>query len=183
MHKLITITLTILCFFMVHFTTSAQEQYGKTLNLGLGVGGNSGYSRYIGRSIPVFTANYELNVAKNFTLAPFISFYSFRDKYYWSNNNYTYSETVIPIGIKGTYYFDELLNANSRWDFYAAGSLGFALVNSHWGEGYDGDKNHFNKGNGGFLDIHLGVEYHFNSNIGMFVDVSTGVSTLGIAIH
>lgn len=183
MQKLITVTFTILCFFIVQFTTSAQEQYGKTLNLGLGVGGNSGYSNYAGRPIPVFTANYEFNVANNFTLAPFISFYTFRDKYYWSNNNYTYSETVVPIGVKGTYYFDRLLNATSPWDFYAAGSVGFAIVNSRWDDGYDGDRKHFNKGNAIFADIHIGAEYHFNSRIGMFLDLSTGVSTLGIAIH
>jgi hypothetical protein len=36
------------------------------------------------------------------------------------NNNYYYHETIIPIGVKGTYYFDQIFNANSDWDFYMA---------------------------------------------------------------
>ena len=168
----------------------AQEQapaakYGKTLNLGLGVGGYSGYYGYVGRSLPVFHINYEFDVAKNFTLAPFISFYSYRKGYYWGNNNknYYYHETVIPIGGKGTYYFDDLLKANSKWDFYLAGSLGFAIVNSSWDNDYYGDKDYYKHGSSLFVDLHIGTEYHFNNHLGAFLDLSTGVSTIGLAIH
>src|SRR4051812_23236376 len=95
--KIILSLLLILTVFQ--FKGFAQEQYGKTLNLGLGIG----YYGYVGRSLPVFHANYELNVAKDFTLAPFVTFYSFSNDYYWGNKNYpyryyTYRETVIPIG-------------------------------------------------------------------------------------
>ena len=65
------------------FTCYAQETYGKTLNLGLGVGGYSGYYGHVGRSLPVFHVDYELDVAKNFTVAPFINIYSFSNSYYW----------------------------------------------------------------------------------------------------
>jgi hypothetical protein len=34
------------------FTGYAQETYGRTLNLGLGVGGYSGYYGHVGRSFP-----------------------------------------------------------------------------------------------------------------------------------
>ncbi len=161
------------------FNTHAQESHGRTLNLGLGVGGYSGYYGYVGRSLPVFTINYEIDVARNFTLAPFVSFYTFsgnRDTYY-------YHETVVPIGVKGAYYFDQALNASGNWDFYMAGSLGFALVNSRWDDGYTGDTKYFHNGNGLFLDLHIGTEYHFNDRIGTFLDLSTGVSTLGLAFH
>jgi hypothetical protein len=107
-----------------------SENHGRTLNLGLVIGGHSGYFGYIGRSLPVFHINYEFDVARNFTLAPFISFSTYRNGYYWSNNNYYYHEIIIPIGVKGTYYFDQILNTNSDWDFYLAGSLGFAIVKS-----------------------------------------------------
>ena len=95
--------------------TTSSEKYGNTLNLGFGIGGYYGYYSYIGRSLPVFNINYELDIARNFTLAPFVTFYTYKDKYY--------RETVIPIGAKGSYYFDNLLNAGSNWDFYLAGSL------------------------------------------------------------
>lgn len=169
-------------------TYSSGEEFGHTLNLGLGIGGYSGYYGYIGTTLPVFHIDYEFELAKSFTLAPFISFYSYRRGYYWGNHNdpqnfYYYHETVIPIGVKGTYYFDDLLHANAKWDFYLAGSLGFAIVNSHWDAGYPGDINYYRHGNPLFLDLHIGTEYHINSNIGLFLDLSTGVSTVGLAIH
>ncbi len=173
---------------MMNLQLSAQEKYGKTLNLGLGLG----YYGYAGYNMPVLHANYEFDVAKDFTLAPFISYYSYRHNYYWGNKNYPYRwyryrETVIPIGVKGTYYLDDLVNANSKWDFYAAGSLGFAIVKTTWEDGYYGERNIYRNAYSGstplYLDLHLGTEYHFNDRIGMFLDLSTGVSTLGIAIH
>jgi hypothetical protein len=177
------ITITILSLFLTTYTASAQEHHGKTLNLGLGVGGYSGYSKYAAHSLPVFNINYEFDVARNFTLAPFISFYTYSDRYYWSNAYYTYRETVIPVGVKGTYYFDELLKAHAKWDFYAAGSVGFAVVNSRWQAGFDGDKNHFHRGNSLFADLHVGAEYHFSRGAGVFLDLSSGISTIGLAIH
>jgi hypothetical protein len=183
------------CFLSLSLSLSAQknisgEQYGKTFNIGLGVGGYSGYYGYIGRSVPVVTLNYEIDVAKSFTLAPFIGIYSFSNRYYWGDNNrnypyrnYTYRETVIPIGLKATYYFDDLLQAGSDWDFYLAGSVGYAIVNTRWDNDYYGDKDYYKRGNPLFLDLHIGAEYHFNSHIGAFLDLSTGVSTVGLAIH
>lgn len=117
----ITISNSISCFAQ---ETTQNNSYGKTLNLGLGIGGYAGYYGYAGRTLPVLHLNYELDVAKDFTLAPFISYYSFSRNYYYGNNslnhpfkNYTYREVVVPIGVKGTYYFDDILNANSKWDF------------------------------------------------------------------
>ena len=172
---------------------SAQKRtyasaYGKTLNLGLGIGGYSGYYGYVGRSVPVFHINYEFDVANSFTLAPFISFSTYRDSYWWGDNThpnayYDYHETIIPIGIKGTYYFDQLLNANYNWDFYLAGSLGFVIRNVSWDSGYYGDKYIYHDASPLFLDLHIGTEYHLNKRLGLFLDLSTGVSTIGLAFH
>ena len=162
-----------------------QEKYGKTANLGLGIG----YYGYINHSVPVLHFNYEFDVAKDFTIAPFITFYSYRYDHYWGNPNkpykyYTYRRMVIPIGAKGTYYFDDLLDANAKWDFYMGASLGLNLYRETWSDGYEGDRD-FYRGHRSnvYLDLHAGAEYHFNERIGMFLDLSTGVSTIGIAIH
>lgn len=168
-------------------STSANK-YGGALNLGLGIGGYYGYYGYAGRTLPVIHIDYEFDVAKNFTLAPFLNFYSFSKSYYWGNKDnpyryYNYHETVIPFGLKGTYYFDDFLGASSDWDFYLGGSLGTAVVNRSWDSGYKGDVNYYNHGRPLFLDAHLGAEYHFNNNIGAFLDLSNGISTVGIAIH
>jgi len=182
------ILLTILFAGIFHFSGQAQEKYANTWNLGLGVGGYSGYYRYAGRSIPVFTVNYEFATARDFTLAPFASIYTFSDSYTWGNANnpdrsYNYNEIVIPIGVKGTYYFDRILGATSPWDFYLGASLGFALVHSRWENGYNGDKNYYHGGSPIFLDLHIGTEYHVNNRLGIFLDLSSGVSTIGLAIH
>lgn len=148
-----------------------HEKYGKTFNMGLGIG----YYGYAEQSMPVIHFNYEFDVAKDFTLAPFITFYSYRQN--------RYHQTVVPIGVKGTYYFDRLVKADSKWDFYLAGSLGFAIINTKWDDGYEGKLSH-NEGAGPlYLDLHIGTEYHFNNKIGAFLDLSTGVSTIGISIH
>ena len=152
------------------------EKYGNTLNLGLGVGGYSGYYEYVGHSLPVFSINYEFPVANNFTLAPFATFVTYHDD---SNG---YRETVIPVGGKGTYYFDQILGAGSDWDFYLAGSLGFSIVKSTWDNGYYRDVN-YHSVDPLFLDLHVGAEYHLSKKVGLFLDLSTGVSTVGIAFH
>ncbi len=169
-------------------TKKAPSAYGNTLNLGVGIGGYAGYYGYIGHNLPVFNINYEFTVAKNFTLAPFISFYTYKRTYYWGGNDhdyryYNYKQTVVPIGVKGTYYFDDLLHAGSKWDFYLAGSIGYTIVRTSWDDGYYGDRNYYKTPNQLYLDLHIGTEFHVNKNIGLFLDLSTGVSTVGIAIH
>jgi len=176
-----TITLTIILAFLLSATSifaqksNYSENHGGTLNIGLGVGGYYGYYGYIGHSLPVFNLNYEFSVANNFTLAPFATFYTYR-----SDN---YRETVIPIGAKGTFYFDQLVNANPNWDFYLAGSLGFSIINSYWDSDYTGDRTYYHKSSPLFLDLHLGTEYHLSNRLGIFLDLSTGVSTVGLAFH
>jgi hypothetical protein len=178
-----TIAATLLLFLMIAGTNlSAQrqrathsEKYGNTLNLGLGIGGYSGYYGYAGHTMPVLHINYEFDVAKNFTLAPFATFFSYRDNHY--------RETVIPIGGKGTLYLDKALNANPNWDFYLAGSLGFSIVSASWDSNYYGDRGYYQAADPLFLDLHAGAEYHLTNKLGIFLDLSTGVSTIGLAIH
>lgn len=151
------------------------EQHGRTLNLGAGIGGYSGYYGYIGRTLPVFDINYEFNVANSFTLAPFATFYTYRGDHY--------RETVIPVGVKGTFYFDQLFRANPDWDFYLAGSLGFAIITSTWDTNYNGDRTYWTSPGALFLNLHIGAEYHLTEQFGVFLDLSNGVSTFGLAIH
>ncbi len=164
---------------------TGSESHGNTLNLGVGIG----YYGYIGHTLPVVHADFEFNVARNFTLAPFITVYSYQNYYYWGNPNYPYKDyyyrqTVIPIGMKGSYYFDELLRAGSRWDFYLAGSLGFAIRKTVWESGYYGEETVISQGVSGlYLDGHIGAEYHMNNHLGLYLDLSSGISTFGLAVH
>lgn len=167
----------------------SHEKYGNTLNLGAGIG----YYGHVGRSLPVGMMNYEFDIAKNFTLAPFVGIYSYQNHYYWGNPNkpfddpsyrmYSYRATAVLVGAKGTYYFDQLFRAGSKWDFYAAGSAGFIFRNVIWENDYYGDKHVYQTASPLYLDAHIGSEYHFNKRAGMFLDLSTGVSTFGFALH
>ena len=145
------------------------EQFGDRLNVGFGIGYASRYS-----SAPVIHLNYEFDVARNFTLAPFITFYRYR----YSSD--TYRETVVPIGVKGAYYFDELFKAGPRWDFYGAGSLGFAIVNRTWYSGVP-DRSLYAETDNLYIDLHVGTRLHLSSVVGLFLDLSTGISTMGLS--
>jgi len=171
------ITLTLLLALILSGTNlfAQSEKYGHTLNLGIGVG-YYGYYHHAGRTLPVLDLNYEFDVARNFTLAPFISLYSYRE------DEKHYRESIIPIGVKGTYYFDQALNAGSDWDFYLGGSLGFAIKTSTWDDGYSGET-YYQNVSPIYLNLHLGTEYHLSNKVGLFLDLSTGVSTIGLAIH
>jgi hypothetical protein len=194
MKKLLIVSL----FFLIGFSfnVSAQEvtssvNHGNTLNLGVGVGGYGGYYGYVANSMPVLHLDFEYTVAKNFTLAPFISFYTYSNSRNWGVacnqenypfKNYRFHETVIPVGVKGKFYFNTLLNTGSKWDLYVAGSVGIAIVNSKWESGYHGATNYVHGTNPLFLDAHIGTEYHVSSKLGIFLDISTGVATIGLAI-
>ncbi len=154
------------------------ERHSGALNLGLGIGGYNGSHGYygdIGHSLAVLNVNYEFGVARNFTLAPFLTLYSYSDEHY--------TAIVAPIGVKGTYYLDEALNASSKWDFYLGGSLGISLVSTSWDHDYKGDRSYYHSPRSLYLDLHVGTEYHISNQIGLFLDLSTGVSTIGLAFH
>ncbi len=170
---------------------NSGEKFGHTFNLGVGLN----YAGYRGRSVAAIMINYEFDVAKNFTLAPFIGYYGYSDYYYWGNKNYPYKnyyykETSIPLGVKGTYYLDNLVKANSQWDFYVAGSLGLVVRTVRWEDGYYGEKYGYYDNRRGFTgstplyaNLHLGTEVHLSKKIGLFLDLSTGMSSIGLAIH
>ena len=176
----------ILFFSLAHTTMKAQEEYGRTLNVGVGLG----YYGYIGHAAPAIMLNYEFDLPKDFTIAPFIGFYSFSNYYYWGDGNrnypyrnYSYRETVVPLGAKVAYYFDDLLNAGKRWDFYGAASLGFAFHTVTWEDGYYGDRNVASEASPLYLNLHIGARYYMNDKTGIFLDLSTGMSTLGLSFH
>jgi hypothetical protein len=165
------------------------EKYGNTLNLGAGID----YYGNVGYVVPGVIANYEFDVFRNFTLAPFVGASTFQNHYYWGNpnkpnwdpsyHNYYYNEIVVPVGVKGSYYFDQLLHAGPKWDFYAAASIGFAFRTVIWENDYNGDRSVYQHVSPLYMALHAGAEYHLNPKTGLFLDLSTGISTFGLAVH
>lgn len=172
------------CQYTTPQPTVYSEQFGNTLNLGVGMG----YFSYIGYAVTAFHADYELSLSRNFTLAPFIDMFSIQDQVYWGNNQnsyryYHYREMAFPIGLKGSYYLDRFLNLNRNWDLYLAASVGVTIRTFTWQDG-DNAQSSVNEGSGPlFLELHAGGEYHATRRLGIFVDLSTRVSTIGLSIH
>lgn len=165
-------------------TPGFREYHGNALNAGIGLV----YFGYVGQTVPAVNFNYEFDVARNFTLAPFITYFAYQEYVYWGDpaypyRDYYYRESVMPVGVKGTYYFDQLLNANSRWDFYLGASLGVAIRKTVWENGYYGNRAVARGASRMYLDGYLGAEYHLTRKAGIFLDLSTGISTLGLAAH
>src|SRR4051812_5530118 len=165
-------------------TKDPGEKYGNTLNIGLG----AGYYGYIGRTVPMLHMDYEIDIARNITIAPSISYLAYQNYYYWGNpkypyRNYSYRQTVVPVGVKACYYFDKMLKAGAAWDFYLALSGGVTLQKTSWETGYYGETSVVRQSGGVFVDFHIGMEYHLGKKAGLFLDLSTGNSTFGLAIH
>ena len=152
----------------------SQEKFGDKLNVGLGIGYTGDYS-----SQPVLHFNYEFDAARNFTLAPFITFYAYDE--YDAHHDVVYRESAIPIGVKGSYYFDQLFKAGRHWDFYGAGSLGFTIYNRSWDSGYTGSHEAYGGTSYLYIDLHAGARYHMSKKVGLYLDLSTGISTFGLS--
>ena len=159
---------------------SQNEKFGNTLNVGAGVG----YYAYA----PALNINYEFDVFRNFTLAPFASVMTYRRYRYWGSPNqpyrdYYYRETTVPVGVKTCYYFDEWFKATDRWDFYIGTSLGVAFRKTTWEDGYDGDRVVRRYATPLYANMHIGSECHLTESLGIYLDLSTGLSTFGLGFH
>jgi hypothetical protein len=175
--------------YVVEVKGPPTEKYGNTLNMGIG----AGYYGAVGFPTPGFGINYEFDIFKNFTLAPFVGVYTFQNSAYWGNpalpntdpsyRYYNYREVVVPVGVKASYYFDEWIHLHPKWDLYVGTSVGFAFKSVVWQNGYGGDINDYQYVNPLYVAMHIGAEYHLNTKTGLFLDLSTGISTFGVAVH
>ena len=184
MKKLLFVSIVLSLFSFLNSTAqvkTVEEKYGNTLNAGVGVG----YFNYIGVATMMGTVNYEFDVAPYFTLAPFIGVYGFQDNYYSFDTyrNYTYNETVVPMGVKASYYFDQLLHVTNKWDFYASLSAGYSYINVTWESGYTGDRAAYKSATNLYLNLHAGAKYHLSDMAGLFADLSTNAALVGVSIH
>ncbi len=161
---------------------SSSSKPGNMLNLGVGVGFRGGLS-----GVPVM-ASYEIGVAPSFVLAPFVGFGTYRVRHgdYWVGNTYFeghyHRRFYVPLGVRGQYYFDDLLGLNDKFDVYGGGALGLTI----WGGSdldHDYDNDYYDDGGISWLYLNamIGARYHFNNKLSAYVDLSTGISTIGLS--
>jgi hypothetical protein len=164
---------------LLSITLNAQEKYGRTVNGGAGLT----FARYSNFPIPAINFNSEFDLVQNVTLAPSISFLRYNDYGTgYLGQEYKYRTTVIPIGVKSYYYFDELLELDGKFDVYAGIAAGINLAFGKWENGYNG-LDYAPSYNAIYVDLHVGGEYHFKEDMGVYVDLSSGLSTIGLAFH
>ena len=157
-----------------------REPFGRTFNAGMGPG-------YIGTVVlpsPFFIINYEYDLFRNATIAPFLGLASYSSgPHPYAGKNYFYRATILPMGLKATYNLDRLLRIPCRWDVYLACSAGYAYSERRWDLGYPGSKGTVAEVTQLYLHGHVGAEYHITRGTGLFADVSTSAAVAGFAFH
>lgn len=98
----------------------------------------------------------------------------------YSGRNYLGSRwSVLTIGARGSYHFNELLNLdNDQIDLYAG--LGLGYRNFSWD--YAGYGDSYSYGSGVTFLGHIGGKYYFQPNLGVFAELGSGFGTLQAGI-
>lgn len=151
------------------FSTNSLAQFNpnsdkvKMLSAGLGVSG---------WGVP-FYVRFEMPVADNITVGGTLSYQS---KNYGSLI-YNWRTTYIGINARGSYHFNELLDAPSEWDFYAGASVGYFIANFS-GDVFIGRTG----GNTVGVGVHAGARYFFNEKIALNAEAGGGSALSGATI-
>jgi outer membrane immunogenic protein len=129
--------------------------------------------------VPVFV-RYEHPVADNITVGGSVSYQSKSETY----ASYKWKHSITGLNARGSYHFNELLDAPNDWDFYAGASLGYFI----WNTKYSGSGTIFDytgSGSGGFsISGHAGARYFVKDNLGITLELGGGSvlsgGTLGV---
>lgn len=165
-----------LMFFVAAFMSLASEkafaQYekgDKLLNVGIGL------NSYYGGGIPIGVA-FEYGVTDAISVGAQIDFSR------WSYNfgGYKWSYTFVPVALRGSYHFGQLLNLNTdKLDLYGGAALGYYISSYSDNTGYSGIYDN-SYGNKGLFGLFAGGRYYFKENIAGFAELGYGVSTLKV---
>lgn len=151
--------------FSINGAMAQSYQKGdKLLNVGIGVGtyGAGGIG---------FGGSFEYGIHEAISIGV-LGGYSGRSNYLGSNTRWS----VLTIGARGSYHFNELLNLdNDQIDLYAG--LGLGYRNISWDYNGIGLGNGY--GAGGILFLgHIGGKYYFQPNLGIFAELGSGFGVL-----
>ncbi|MFT5183095.1 MAG: hypothetical protein ACI84C_000218 [Flavobacteriales bacterium] len=145
------------------FSTKAQESY-KYLHVGLEATPGSGAG---------IIASATLDVAENVAVGPIVMLRVGLD----TDFRYTSVVGYIGVGVKGEYYFDELLSLPKDFDVYAGGQAGFFFTPRSYGKDYTGigsqpvQKSQFGLP---FVAAMVGGRWHWKDKTSLFVEMTSG---------
>ena len=154
----------LLAFTSQNVTAQSYQQGDKLLNLGIGLGTYGGGGLGFGGS-------FEYGIHEAISVGAIAGY---------SGRNYLGSRwSVLTIGARGSYHFNELLNLdNDQIDLYAG--LGLGYRNFSWD--YSGFGDSYNYGSGVVFIGHLGGKYYLKPNLGLFAELGSGFGTLQAGI-
>ena len=159
----------LLAFISEGAMAQAYEKGDKLLNVGVGLGTYGAGGIGLGGS-------FEYGIHEAISVGV-LGGYSGRSNYLGSGTRWS----VLTIGVRGSYHFNELLNLdNDQIDLYAGVGLGYRNISWNYngvglGNGY---------GSGGILFLgHIGGRYYLKPNLGIFAELgsSFGVLQAGVA--
>jgi len=142
----------------------SYQQGDKLLNAGIGLGTYGAGGLGLGGS-------FEYGIHDAISVGV-LAGYSGRANYLGSGGRWS----VLTIGARGSYHFNELLNLdNDQIDLYAG--LGLGYRNISWN--YDGYGGYNSSWGSGILFIgHVGGRYYLKPNLGLFAELGSGFGTL-----
>lgn len=143
----------------------SYEKGDKLLNVGVGLGTYGAGGLGLGGS-------FEVGIHESISVGV-LGGYSGRSNYLGSGTRWS----VLTIGARGSYHFNELLDLdNDKLDLYAGLGLGYRNVSFK----VDGFGNVFaNNYGGGVLFLgHIGGKYYFQPNMAIFAELGSGFGTL-----
>lgn len=147
---------------LLMITTSSYAQFNPNNDNVKLVTAGFGFTNW---GLPLF-ARYEQAVVDNITVGGSLSFQSKTGLYgNLLGNDSDWKNNIVILDGRGSYHFNELLNATDEWDFYAGASLGYTF----WNTKYKGTGNsiYSNSGNGSFhIGSHVGARYFFSDKLG-----------------
>ena len=93
--------------------------------------------------------SYDIPVATDIAISPFAG----------SNLDLSY----LTLGVKGSYYFDNLIGLSDPWDFYAGANAGFALATNNKNDSNDFD-----------IGLQVGGRWFWNEKWGLYLEFGGG---------
>jgi outer membrane immunogenic protein len=144
------------------FSQGTLGEGGKQFNAGIG------FSDW---GVPIY-AGFDFGVHESVTIGPRVSFRN----YVYTRNNYEYRQSLMVLSFNGNYHFNQLLNLDSPWDFYAGLTLGYYFwsnVRASSGAEYTGKSSTLG------LDAQIGGRYFFNDDFAINLEFGGGTGTGG----
>lgn len=158
--------------------SSSFNKGDNLFNAGIGLGSpffGAGYSS----TIPVNpTVSFEKGITDAISVGGIFSYASSKYKYSVLGSDYSFKESAIFIGARGSYHFNSLLELNPNIDLYGGASLGYVIVSVSNNQGYTGSA-----ASAAGFGLFGGIRYYFQPKIAVYGELGyESLSVLNVGV-